>query len=127
MSFSEDVRNAKERFPQHVQAFEALFRKHGIHNVSTAWNALSSPAFRQDFVSIAEPIMKADGGKLTLGLMFAIIGAALGGVGIAAMGGAIGVPLALVGALMGLVVGNEADTEGYTSTFIRKLRAFKNG
>ena len=59
--------------------------------------------------------MKADGGKLTLGVMFAIVGAALGGVGIAAMGGAIGVPLALIGALVGLVVGNEADTEGYTS------------
>jgi hypothetical protein len=127
MSFSEDVRDVRKRFPQHVQAFETLFKKHGIHSVSTAWNALPSRAFRQDFVGVAEPILKADGGKLTLGVMFAIIGAALGGVGIAAMGGAIGVPLALIGALVGLVLGNEVDAEGYTSTFIRKLKAFRNG
>jgi hypothetical protein len=45
--------------------------------------------------------MSEEGGKLTFGLMFAIIGAALGGVGIAALGGAVGVPLALVGAFVG--------------------------
>lgn len=127
MSFSEDVRNARRRFPQHVQALEILFKQYGIHDASTAWNALSSQAFRKDMVNVAEPILKADGGKLTFGVMLAIVGAALGGVGIAAMGGAFGVPLALVGALVGLVLGNEADTEGYTSTFIRKLKAFKSG
>lgn len=68
--------------------------------------------------------MKAEGGKLAFGVIFAIVGAALGGVGIAALGGAIGVPLALVGAFVGLALGNEADVEGYTSTFIRKLKAF---
>lgn len=78
-------------------------------------------------VDVTEHVMKADGGKLAFGVVFAIVGAALGGVGVAALGGAIGVPLALVGAFVGLVLGNEADTEGYTSTFIRKLKAFKNG
>jgi|HubBroStandDraft_5_1064220.scaffolds.fasta_scaffold49938_3 hypothetical protein len=78
-------------------------------------------------VNVSEQVMKAEGGKLAFGAIFAIVGAALGGVGIAALGGAAGVPLALIGAFVGLVLGNEADTEGYTSTFIRKLKAFVNG
>jgi hypothetical protein len=127
MSFSEDIRDAKRRFPQHVKAFEDLFRKHHISSTSTAWEALSSASFREDMVELAEQLMKVEGGKLTFSVAFAIIGAALGGVGVAAMGGAFGVPLALVGALVGLVLGNEADSEGYTSTFVRKFRAFVNG
>lgn len=127
MSFSEDVRDVKRRFPQHVQAFETVFERHHIHSTSAAWDALSSAAFREDMVEVAEQVMKAEGGKLAFGVIFAIVGAALGGVGVAALGGAIGVPLALVGAFVGLVLGNEADSEGYTSTFIRKLKAFVNG
>lgn len=127
MSFTDDVRDARRRFPQHVQAFETLFRKHGIHSTSTAWNALSSAAFREDMSVLAEEVMKAEGGKLAFGLILAIVGAALGGVGIAALGGAIGIPLAFVGAIVGLAIGNEADAEGYTSTFIRKMKAFMNG
>lgn len=127
MSFSDDIRDAKHRFPQHVKAFEDLFRKHRICSTATAWEALSSVSFRDDMVALAEQLMKAEGGKLTFTIAFAIIGAALGGVGVAAMGGAIGVPLALVGAFVGLVLGNEADSEGYTSTFFRKFRAFVNG
>jgi hypothetical protein len=127
MSFSDDIRDAKRRFPQHVNAFEDLFRKHRISSTSSAWEAFSSPRFRKDMMELAEQVMKAEGGKLTFGVAFGIIGAALGGVGIAAMGGAIGVPLALVGAFVGLIIGNEADSEGYTSTFIRKMKAFANG
>ena len=78
-------------------------------------------------VELAEQLMKVEGGKLTFTIAFAIIGAALGGVGVAAMGGAIGVPLALIGAFVGLVLGNEADSEQYTSIFIRKCKAFVNG
>ncbi len=127
MSFIDDIRDAKCRFPQHVNAFEDLFRKHRISSTSSAWGAFSSQTFRDDMVELAEQVMKVEGGKLTFGVVFGIIGAALGGVGIAALGGAIGVPLALVGAFVGLVIGNEADSEGYISTFIRKIKAFANG
>jgi hypothetical protein len=84
MSFSDDIRDAKCRFPQHVKAFEDLFRKHRISSTATAWEALSSGSFREDMVELAEQLMKAEGGKLTFSVAFAIIGAALGGVGVAA-------------------------------------------
>ena len=119
MSFSEDVRNARERFPSARSGVRDSLKKHGIHNdIDGVDRSVVSAGLSKGHGQRGRTEMKADGGKLTLGVMFAIVGAALGGVGIAAMGGAIGVPLALIGALVGLVVGNEADTEGYTSTFI---------
>ena len=85
MSFSDDIRDAKCRFPQHVKAFEDLFRKHRISSTATAWEALSSGSFREDMVELAEQLMKAEGGKLTFSVAFAIIGAALGGGGVATL------------------------------------------
>jgi hypothetical protein len=116
MSFSDDIRDAKTRFPQHVQAFEDLFRKHRIQDTTSAWAALSSHAFRTEMTSIFEKIMSQEGAKLTFSVTFAIIGAALGGVGIAVLGTAFGAPLALIGAFVGLLLGNEADSEGYTGS-----------
>ncbi|MDP9051889.1 MAG: bacteriocin class II family protein [Acidobacteriota bacterium] len=127
MSFSDDIRGAKRRFPQHVKAFEDLFRTHRISSTASAGEALSSVSFREDMVELAEQLMKVEGGKLTFSIVFAIIGAALGGVGVAALGSAIGVPLALIGAFVGLAIGNEADSEGYTAAFMRKIRAFADG
>ena len=60
-------------------------------------------------------IAKAEGGKITLTTACAIIGLVLGGVGIAAMGGAIGIPLALIVTPIGYLVGQEADSGNWWS------------
>jgi uncharacterized protein YcfJ len=124
MSFSSDVRDASERFPQYVEAFKALFRKYNIASVDSGWKAVSDPQFRDEAATLGRRVMEADGGKVTFTVLLAIVGAALGGVGVAALGGAIGVSMALVLAIVGLVVGNELDSEGYTKTFFRKMKAF---
>ena len=120
MSFTDDIREAKVRFPNHIHALEEVFRKHHIDSGGKAWAAISSSEFRQDLTKVIETITNSEGAKLSFGLILAIVGAALGGVGVAA----IGVPLALVGALVGIAIGNEMDSEGQTSKFIRKMKAF---
>ncbi len=103
MSFSDDIRDAKSLFSLHVKAFKKLFRNHRIFSTATAWEALSSASLRKDMVELAEHLVKAERGKLTFTTAFASIGAAFGGVRVAAMGGATEVPLALLGASVGLV------------------------
>lgn len=53
-------------------------------------------SFKNEWIAFWSDIAKENGGKLSLTTVCVVIGASLGGVGIAAMGGAIGLPLALV-------------------------------
>ena len=73
--------------------------------------------------AIWKTIVDQEGGKLTLGTVFAITGLSLGGVGIAAAGGAIGLPLVLLLAPAGIWVCNEFDNAGVTSNVRRKGEA----
>ncbi|MEO8870576.1 MAG: hypothetical protein ABI357_07065 [Granulicella sp.] len=107
-----------------MEAFRQLFVKYKINSVDSAWANMSDSAFRKDMYDLGHKVMQSDGGKITLVPLLGIIGAALGGVGIAMLGGAFGLPLALVLALVGLIVGNEADSAGYTSALMRKVKAF---
>lgn len=61
--------------------------------------------------------------KLSLTTVLAIIGAVSGGAGIAAFGGAIGVPLAVLLGLVGYFVGNEIDAKG----LVRRLKESLTG
>jgi hypothetical protein len=90
------------------------------------WKAVSDPGFREEAATLGRRVLEADGGKVTFTVLLAIVGAALGGVGVAALCGAVGVSMALVLAIVGLVVGNELDSEGYTKTLLRKITAFMN-
>jgi hypothetical protein len=126
VSFFDDFRKCRERFPQYVRDVEDVLRKYKVIDVTSGWSAFSNKAFREDIAQIFERFAAQEGGKVSFAVAFGIIGAALGGVGVAMMGGAFGAPLALVGAIAGLVIGNEVDSEGYTATLIRKLKAFKD-
>ena len=66
--------------------------------------------FKEEFVGIWKEIAKTDGGKLSLTTIGIILGASLGGVGIAALGGAIGLPLFLILGLAGMWGGTEFDS-----------------
>ncbi|MGA7764936.1 MAG: hypothetical protein WB781_24440 [Candidatus Sulfotelmatobacter sp.] len=58
------------------------------------------------------------GGKLSLTLILSTIAIAMGGVGVAAGGGAIGVPLLMILAPVGYFGGQELDSEGYTKVAV---------
>lgn len=60
-------------------------------------------------------------------MILGIIGAALGGIGIAALGGAFGLPLFLLVVPLGLVLGNEIDEAGVTKKVIERLRKIDLG
>jgi hypothetical protein len=58
--------------------------------------------------------VSTEGGKVSITTAALIIGAVLGGVGVAALGGAIGLPLAAVLVPIGWIVGNEFDQQRWT-------------
>src|SRR5690606_16017096 len=66
--------------------------------------------FADEWREIWVDIVRSDGGKLSATTAGAILGTVLGGVGIATGGAAIGLPLALVLGLGGLLSGAEIDS-----------------
>lgn len=118
MSFVKDLSDARARFPEHVAAFERLFREHQVSSLAAFNRQLKNPTFRADFKALSLKIFEKDGGKISIPLLSVVVGAALGGVGIAMMGSAFGIPLALVGAIGGVFVGSEMDSTGLTKRAI---------
>jgi hypothetical protein len=74
-----------------------------------------------------EDILKTEGGKLTGTLVFGTIALAMGGVGIAAGGGAIGLPLLAILAPAGFLGGQELDSEGYSNAIVDRLKKLIRG
>ena len=123
MSFIKDMQSAKRRFPQHVAAFVDLFRRHNIHSMNSFRQRVTNATFRREFKTLALKVAEVDGGKVSTPLLMAIVGSALGGVGIAMMGGAFGLPLAAICAICGVLLGNEADSTGATKRAISYVRS----
>jgi hypothetical protein len=111
MSITNELSNSLDRFKVYIDRLIALVQKHNIDSIPKLIEAFRhNDSFSSDWKAIWVEIADADGGKITLTTVGAIIGAVLGGVGIAAMGGAIGLPLAFVLGLGGLVAGAEFDS-----------------
>jgi hypothetical protein len=83
-----------------------------------------NPSFKGEVNVLWEDILKAEGGKLTGTLVFSTIALAMGGVGIAAGGGAIGLPLLVLLAPAGFIGGQELDSEGYSKKIVEKFKKF---
>ena len=113
MSISRELGESAVRFKTYVDRLIALLRTHEIHSISALVRVFrANNEFRRDWRAIWNDIAAADGGKISLAATLAVLGAVFGGVGIAAMGGAIGFPLALVLGLGGLIAGAELDLVG---------------
>lgn len=111
MSISKELGDSAARFKTYIDRLIALLEHHEIRGVSALVHAVrDNDAFGREWRAIWNDITEADGGKISLTTAGAILGAALGGVGIAAMGGAIGLPLALPLGLGGLIAGAEFDS-----------------
>jgi len=115
-----------QRLSKYVQELIDLFKRFEITG-STApwrlWRAIGKSEFRREWIRVWIEIAELDGGKITLTTLLTIIGAVLGGVGIATMGGAFGLPLALVLGLIGYLLGTEIDSMG----LVRKIKAYLKG
>ena len=124
MSISKELGDSIGRFKTYTDRLIALFQDHQISSISGLTDAFRhNKEFSSNWKTIWSDIAKADGGKISLTTAGAILGASLGGVGIAAMGGAIGLPLALVLGLGGLISGAEFDSvRGRARTKICLLR-----
>jgi hypothetical protein len=110
MSTTTELQETQERFRRYVEELRQLFRQHGVESLGTLVTTVrSNSAFRTEWKSVWKRVAIAEGGKLSLTTAGAILGAALGGMGVAMLGGAIGVPLAAVLGLAGFAAGTEFD------------------
>lgn len=127
MSFVTDVQEASHRFSTYVEEFRSLLIEYGVQGegwLSKLRRANRDSGFRAKRDTIWKELLEQEGGKLSLGTVMAIIGAVLGGIGVAGFGGAIGIPLTLLLAPVGVIFGHELDQHGVTKSVIRKVRSW---
>jgi hypothetical protein len=73
----------------------------------------TDPSFRQELVLLGNSVIRREGGKVSLTILFTIIALSIGGLGIAGMGSAFGLPAAALAAILGSIgfgLGQEIDT-----------------
>ena len=99
-----------ERVQDLARKLRALFEEHGVTGIADLIGAYrTNTPFRDRWDCLWSNFTKAEGGKVGGGTVAAVLGFSLGGVGIAAMGGAIGLPLFAILGLAGVVGGAELD------------------
>lgn len=110
MGLVDDFRESGERFRSEIDLLKVLLERHGIKRAKQLVAAYRHDAsFRSEWNAIWIRLGKDNGGKVSLTTAGAILGAALGGMGVVALGGAIGIPLLAVLGVGGLLAGNEVD------------------
>ena len=111
MAMTKEFGNTAKRCKSYIDRLIDLFRRYKIKSVkSLIANVRTNKEFRRYWQNIWQDVARAEGGKISLTTAGAILGSSLGGVGIAAMGGAIGLPLALILGLGGFIAGTEFDS-----------------
>jgi hypothetical protein len=111
MSTVDEIKNIPEQYKKHAEELVSLFKKHQISGIrSLVLEYRRNRAFKSEWTHFWGNMAKDEGGKLSLTTIGILIGASLGGVGIAAMGTAIGMPLAVVLGLSGFLTGSKIDS-----------------
>jgi len=111
------LKQLPEKFLKYKNSLVELFEKYNINSTGGLKSAYKNNLeFREEWKSIWLIIAKENGGKLSLTTMGIIIGSALGGVGIALMGTAFGMPLALILGLGGFLFGSKVDDMNTTES-----------
>jgi len=126
MPIVDDARDTAQRFSRYIQELIDLFKRFDITGSEAPrrlWKAVGNSEFRKEWKRIWIEIAEHDGGKLTLTTMLTIVGAALGGVGIATMGMAFGLPLAILLGAVGYLLGTEIDS----MDLVRKIKEYLAG
>jgi hypothetical protein len=110
MSLLDEFRGSVGRFKERIAELQALLRAYSVDGIRPLVRLYREDTkFKQRWDEIWAAAARDDGGKLSFAAVGAILGATLGGAGIAAMGTAFGLPLLAVLGLGGLVAGTEVD------------------
>jgi hypothetical protein len=119
MSFFGDTKQTVNRFSEHIDEFQALYKRRGLAfgSPKDIWLFVkllkTSPSFRKELVLLGNSVIRREGGKVSLTILFTIIAVSIGGLGIAGMGSAFGLPAAALAAILGSIgfgLGQEIDT-----------------
>ena len=111
MSTVNEIKNIPEQYKKHAEELVSLFKKHQISGMrSLVLEYRRNRAFKSEWIKFWHHIAKDEGGKLSLTTIGILIGASLGGVGVAAMGTAVGMPLTVVLGLSGFLTGSKIDS-----------------
>jgi hypothetical protein len=122
MGIIRDTKASFERIHGYGNQMKSLLSRHGVHSVEDLKRVAEDSSFRSEVAALWEGIPNTEGGKITLTILLSTIAIAMGGVGIAAGGGAIGLPLLAILAPAGYFAGQEFDSEGYTRAVVGKFR-----
>ena len=112
MSIARDVGELPQRLRGHHRKLEALLAKYKIAGVTKliAMYRFNS-TFKAEWTSFWADVIRDEGGKVSLTTIGVILGASLGSIGLAAFGGAVGLPLAALLGLGGFLAGSKVDSE----------------
>ena len=106
-----EFKDLPDRYKRYARELSELMGRYRITGLSTLVKSYrNDDDFKHEWKTIWLAIAQTDGGKVSLSTVGLIMGASLGGVGIAAAGGAVGVPLALVLGIGGLLGGSSFDS-----------------
>jgi hypothetical protein len=110
MSFFGDTKQTVSRFSQHIDEFQALYKRRGLAfgNPKNIWLFVKllkmDRSFRQELVLLGNSVIRRESGKVSLAILFTII---------AGMGSAFGLPAAALAVILGSIgfgLGQEIDT-----------------
>lgn len=118
MGIIKDTAASFERIRGYGNEMKGLLSRHQVHSIDDLRQLEKDSTFRSEVAALWDGILKTEGGKLSLTLILSTIAIAMGGVGIAAGGGAIGLPLLVILAPAGYFAGQELDSEGYTKAIV---------
>jgi hypothetical protein len=119
MSFFGDTKQTVNRFSEHIDEFQALYKRRGLAfgSPKDIWLFVkllkTNRSFRKELVLLGNSVIRREGGKVSLTILFTIIAVSIGGLGIAGMGSAFGLPAAALAAILGSIgfgLGQEIDT-----------------
>lgn len=118
MGILKDTKATLERIRGYGNQMTNLLSRHQVHSIDDLKRVSKDTTFKSDVAALWHEFLTAEGGKLSLTLILSTIAIAMGGVGVAAGGGAIGVPLLMILAPVGYFGGQELDSEGYTKVAV---------
>lgn len=119
MGFFADTSDTIRRFSDRIDDFHNLYRKRDLKfgRPKDVWRFITllttDKTFRHDLVSLGNSMIRREGGKISLTILFSIIAVSIGGVGIAGMGSAFGLPAAALATILGSLgfgIGQGIDT-----------------
>jgi hypothetical protein len=121
MGIINDTKASFERIRGYGNQMKSLLSRYGVRSTDDVKRVAKDSTFKSELAALWEEILKAEGGAITLTILLSTIAIAMGGVGIAAGGGAIGLPLLVILAPVGYFAGQELDSEGYTEAIVSKF------